>query len=119
MKVDGTEYRADLIVFPHRIRPNWWRRQGHSLAIEDLNDVLGFKPELLVIGKGASGLMEIPASTKKTLQEQKIIPFDLYFDTWNSLYPYSIHRSYSDWHSINFISHRRWIFTKYHLCWRN
>jgi len=72
MKVDGTEYRADLIVFPDRIRPNWWRSQGHSLAIEDLNDVLAFKPEVLVIGKGASGLMEIPASTKKVLQEKGI-----------------------------------------------
>ena len=72
MKVDGTEYTADLIIFPNRIRANWWRRQGHSLAVEDLDDVLGFKPELLVIGKGASGLMGIPASTKKTLQEKGI-----------------------------------------------
>ncbi len=72
MKVEGTEYTADLIIFPDRIRFNWWRRQGHNLAIEDLNDVLGFKPEVLVIGKGASGLMEIPLSTKKTLQEEGI-----------------------------------------------
>ena len=73
MKVDGTEYRTDLLVFPDRIRPNWWRRQGHSLAVEDLDDVIGFKPEVLVIGKGASGLMEIPASTKKVLQEEGIL----------------------------------------------
>ena len=58
MKVDGAEYTADLIIFPDRIRANWWRKQGHSLAVEDLDDVLGFKPEVLVIGKGASGLME-------------------------------------------------------------
>lgn len=72
MKVEGTEYRTDLIIFPDRIRANWWRRQGHRLAVEDLDDVLGFKPEVLVIGKGASGLMEIPASTKKVLQEEGI-----------------------------------------------
>jgi len=72
MKVEGTEYTADLIIFPDRITSNWWRRQGHNLAIEDLNDVLGFKPEVLVIGKGASGLMDIPASTKKVLQEEGI-----------------------------------------------
>jgi len=72
MKVGGTEYTADLIVFPERIRSNWWRRQGHSLAVEDLDDVLDFKPDVLVIGKGASGLMEIPASTKKVLQEEGI-----------------------------------------------
>ena len=72
MMVDGAEYTADLIIFPDRIRSNWWRRQGHNLAVEDLDDVLGFKPDVLVIGKGASGLMEIPASTKKVLQEEGI-----------------------------------------------
>jgi hypothetical protein len=72
MKVDSTEHRADLIVFPDRVRPNWRRRQGHSLAIEDLDDVLGFKPEVLVIGRGASGLMDIPPSTAKSLQEKGI-----------------------------------------------
>jgi len=72
MKVDGIEYNADLIVFPDRIRSNWWRKQGHSLAIEDLDDVLEFKPEVLIVGEGASGLMQIPALTKRALQEQNI-----------------------------------------------
>jgi len=72
MKVDGTEYRGDLIVFPDRIKSDWWRKEGHSLATEDLDDVLAFKPEVLVIGKGASGLMDVPASTQKTLQEAGI-----------------------------------------------
>ena len=68
MKVDGIEYRADLLVFPDKVRSNWWRKQGHSLAIEDLEDVLAFKPELLIVGKGASEMMEIPPSTEKALQ---------------------------------------------------
>ena len=79
MKVDGAEYRGDLIVFasrgagaPDKVRSNWWRKEGHSLAIEDLDDVLAFKPDILVIGKGASGLMKVPASTQETLQEQGI-----------------------------------------------
>jgi hypothetical protein len=72
MKVDGAEYRGDLIVFPDKIRSNWWRKEGHRLAIEDLDDVLAFKPDILVIGKGASGLMKVPASTEQTIQEQGI-----------------------------------------------
>jgi hypothetical protein len=82
MKINGAEYRSDLIVFPaatgrrhggpDRIRSDWWRKQGHSLAIEDLDDVLDFKPEVLVVGKGASGLLEIPPSTKKLLQQAGI-----------------------------------------------
>jgi len=72
MKVDSIEYRTDLIVFPDKIKSNWWRKQGHILAIEDLDDVLDFKPEVLIVGKGISGLMQIPASTKKAIQEQGI-----------------------------------------------
>lgn len=72
MKISGIEYRSDLIVFPDRIKSNWWRKQGHSLAVEDLNEIFDFKPEVLVVGRGAYGAMEIPASTKQALQKQGI-----------------------------------------------
>ncbi len=79
MKIDGAEYRSDLIVFasrgagsPDRIKSDWWRKQGHSLAMEDLDDVLSFKPEVLIVGKGTSGLMQVPASTKKAIEEHGI-----------------------------------------------
>ena len=72
MKIDGKEYRQDLIVFADKVRSNWWRRRGHSLAIEDLHDILEFKPELLIIGTGDSGMMEIPAPTEKALQDAGI-----------------------------------------------
>ena len=72
MKVDGAEYRGDLIVLPDRVRSNWWRKEGHNLAIEDLDDVLACEPDLLVIGKGASGLMKVPASTQETIQQHGI-----------------------------------------------
>ena len=72
MKVGDTEYTGDLIVFPDRVKTNWWRKEGHSLAMEDLDDVLACRPDVLVIGKGASGLMEVPASIKKTLKEEGI-----------------------------------------------
>ena len=72
MKIEGAEYRADLIVFPDRIKPNWWRKQGHSLAIEDLRDALDFEPEVLIVGKGASGMMVIPALTKEMIQGKGI-----------------------------------------------
>lgn len=72
MKVDGKEYKQDLIVFPDRVRSNWWRKQGHSLAVEDVRDVMEFKPELLVVGTGDSGMMDIPAATEKALHDAGI-----------------------------------------------
>jgi hypothetical protein len=61
MTVDGKIYNADLIIFPDKIKSNWWRKEGHSLALEDL-----------VVGRGFSGCMKIPPDTKKVLQYRNI-----------------------------------------------
>ena len=53
--VDGEEHRRDLIVLPHRVVRGWWRREGHGLVLEDLEDVLDELPERLLIGTGADG----------------------------------------------------------------
>jgi hypothetical protein len=72
MKVEGAEYSSDLIILGDSIRPNWWRKDGHSLAAQDIAEVLEFRPEVLVVGRGASAMMRIPAATEKTLAEQGI-----------------------------------------------
>src|SRR5919106_83368 len=36
LMVDGQEHTRDLIVLPERVVSDWRRREGHSLAIEDL-----------------------------------------------------------------------------------
>ena len=53
--VDGSEETRDLIVLPDRVVTNWWRRDGHSLVMEDLEEVLGSLPERLIVGIGAHG----------------------------------------------------------------
>ena len=53
--VDGEEHTKDVIVLPGRVVPNWWRKDGHSLVIEDLEDVLDELPEHLIVGRGAHG----------------------------------------------------------------
>ena len=70
--VDDKVYRSDLIVFPDKIKPNWWRKGGHTLLIEDLEEVISYKPQVLIVGTGAYGVMEIPESTKKILNEKDI-----------------------------------------------
>jgi hypothetical protein len=46
-----------VIVLPDRVVSNWWRKEGHSLVVEDLEDVLSDLPGRLVIGTGAYGRM--------------------------------------------------------------
>ena len=53
LTVDGEEHTRDLIVLPGRVVPDWWRREGHSLAMEDLDEVVDELSEQLVLGVGA------------------------------------------------------------------
>ena len=51
--VDGEEHTKDVIVLPSRVVGRWWRRNGHSLVLEDLEEVLDELPERLILGTGA------------------------------------------------------------------
>jgi hypothetical protein len=60
--IDGVELHRDVIVLPDRLLTEWWRRDGHSLVIEDLNDVLEELPKRLILGCGyASRLQPEPS----------------------------------------------------------
>jgi hypothetical protein len=72
MVVDGTEHRRDLIVMPDRVVPDWWRRDGHSLALEDLDGVIDELPERLVLGCGADGRLKPDPAVVEALRRRGI-----------------------------------------------
>jgi len=72
VSVDGEEHTRDLIVLPGRVVPDWWRRQGHSLAMEDLDDVRDELPERLILGCGAHGRLQPPAAVLDALRERGV-----------------------------------------------
>jgi hypothetical protein len=62
--VDGKMYTSDVIIYPDRVDPSWWRKEGHRLQIADLADVLNAKPQILIVGTGYSGMMVVSEETK-------------------------------------------------------
>jgi hypothetical protein len=36
---------------------NWWRKSGHRVMIEDIDDLLQSQTEIVVLGKGKPGLL--------------------------------------------------------------
>ena len=66
--VDGAVYNRDLIILPEQVLPDWWRVEGHTLSVADLQPVLDAGPEVLVIGKGVFGRMEVPDPTSRALE---------------------------------------------------
>ena len=50
----------------------WWRRDGHSLVLEDLADVLDELPGRLVVGTGADGRMRPDPAALEQLRERGV-----------------------------------------------
>jgi hypothetical protein len=72
IKVDGKNYREDLILFPDGVQSSWWRNKGHSLTAEDLKTVFAAEPELLIIGRGNIGRMNVPDPVKEEIEGRNI-----------------------------------------------
>ena len=70
--VDGEEHTRDLIVLPDRVVPDWWRQDGHSLALEDLEEVSGELPERLILGCGAHAQLKPPQAVIDALEKRGI-----------------------------------------------
>jgi hypothetical protein len=70
--VDGEEHRKDVIVLPNRVVAEWWRRDGHSLVLEDLDGVLDELPERLILGTGAYGQMQPDPRAIEQLRAREI-----------------------------------------------
>jgi hypothetical protein len=72
LTVDGHEHTRDVIVLPDRVVAGWWRREGHSLAIEDLDEVLDELPARLVLGVGAYGRLRPNAAALAELERRGV-----------------------------------------------
>lgn len=65
--IEGKDYASDVIIYPERVNPSWWRKEGHVLRPQDLEEALKAKPEIIVIGTGYSGAMKVPEETVEFL----------------------------------------------------
>lgn len=72
INIDGDVYREDVIIFTDHVQSNWWRQQGHSLVMDDLDTVLADQPDILIVGCGAHGRMSVPESTIHRLDQEGI-----------------------------------------------
>jgi hypothetical protein len=72
--IDGSTYTSDLIIFPDRgsIWDKWWRKEGHAIHEEDLNEVMEEPPEILIIGTGESGRLKVSETIKTYIESQGI-----------------------------------------------
>lgn len=72
MVVDGRAYARDLIVFPFHVRSEWHRRKLHGLCLDDLDEVMKYLPEVLVIGRGCKRRLRVGKILAKTIEDEGV-----------------------------------------------
>jgi len=60
--IGNKKINKDLIIYSNHINSNWLRKTGNFLIEADITEIINYKPEVLVIGTGASGLIKLMIS---------------------------------------------------------
>lgn len=68
--VDGRRYSRDVVILPDRVIPNWWREEGHALAVADLQALLDDQLQVLVVGLGHMGRIRLLPETSDWLAKR-------------------------------------------------
>ncbi len=71
--VSGESFSKDLIIFPDEIKTKWWRKDGHSLHLDDLAILEKKKIDVLVVGTGSYGKMIVPSDVIQKLNKRNIV----------------------------------------------
>ena len=70
--VDDITFSSDIKIIEGKVISEWWRKSGHLVDIEDIQDIIEAKPDIVVIGKGSPGLMKTSSSMRKYLKNSGI-----------------------------------------------
>ncbi len=75
MTINNVVVSSDLMILPNgKIIDNWRRNQGHLLKFNDIKSLIKSKPEILVVGTGASGMMRVAQDLLQALEKNGIMP---------------------------------------------
>lgn len=73
MLVNDKVYTSDLVIYPDgRVKDGWWRKSGHRLALQDVQDLLAVGPDVIVVGTGIYGRMQLTPEYEEILTQERI-----------------------------------------------
>jgi len=72
IEIDGKTYHHDVIIYRDRVDDDWRRVEGHLLSLGDVLQIIDKKPEILIIGTGADGVMKVPEDVIRKIEGKGI-----------------------------------------------
>jgi len=87
--VNHKTYHQDLKIVQGQVLDNWWRKTGHRVDVNDMEDVLSASPDIIVIGTGYAENMRVSQGLLSETRQRniKLIAEDTYqaVKTFNDL----------------------------------
>lgn len=69
--IDGQEYNSNVVLIGKKVEKARYL-PNHELSINDFDALVEIKPEYIIIGTGASGVMPVPSEISKFIEEKGI-----------------------------------------------
>ncbi len=70
--IDGQAFSNDVLIWPGRIKSDWWRQEAHLLQLDDVAEALAANPQVLVVGMGDPGRMQVDPSLAAFLRDRGV-----------------------------------------------
>jgi hypothetical protein len=70
--IGSKTYGSDILIVDGKVVSPWVREDGHYLSINDLKEIMKYDFDVLVIGKGTDGFMEVDPEVIDKLKEKGI-----------------------------------------------
>jgi hypothetical protein len=67
--IEGQTFKSDVLIWPGRIKGDWWRREAHLLQLDDVAEALALSPQVLVVGQGDPGKMQVDPALAAYLKD--------------------------------------------------
>ncbi len=72
IEINSTVYTSDVIIYDEHVNSSWWRKEGHYLQIEDIEEILKAKPDVIIIGTGKFDTMKVSNEVRNELESRGI-----------------------------------------------
>ncbi|MFH1591890.1 MAG: MTH938/NDUFAF3 family protein [Candidatus Woesearchaeota archaeon] len=69
--ISGRSYLGDIKIIDGKVH-YWEDRKKHTVNFDDVNDLLESGPEVIIVGTGNSGYLEMPAEIKDIILGRRI-----------------------------------------------
>jgi hypothetical protein len=70
--ISGQTFSTDVLIWPGRVKSDWWRREAHLLQLDDVVEALAANPQVLVVGRGDPGRMQVDPALAAFLQDRGV-----------------------------------------------